>query len=622
MKMIEGVVKYRPHTAAQDKLSPPGNAYNSSSAQLIQRGKVGTTEFSNLLASMAFPHQDSVSGPLRVDVIYTRTSPVGDADWEALPIGSLCWQLTVVAKAVTDAELYFKTINGYEKLLTSADADWSDLITVSAIVTAGAGTYTAAQIQGGVIRRDPTGAARTDTTSTAALMVAAVDSAAVGSSLRFQVKNTADANELITLAGGAGVTLSPTDVFIKPGQTKEFLVVFTNVTSGTEAATLYDMDQFKDFVSKISIADVTAGASTLTAVNLYNGGVIRRDPTGADRSDVTPTAALLVAQIPDARVGSTFEFEIINTADADEVITLTAGVGVTLSPTSITIGRNQSKKFLAECTNVTAASEAVTIYDVESLGHANVNVREFTRKVTVSALAGGAVTVTAAQLLGGYITNDPAADVALTLPTAALLVAAIPNCQVGSSFKCVIENTGDADEEMTLTLGAGATLTLSSAIIGVDMRREFMMVITNVGTPAYTVYDVNEIGFSAITCAQLTKRTVVTAGGGGAITITAAQLLGGYLQNDPAGAVNATTDTATAIIAAIPNCQVGSSFEFILENTANGAEVTTIVGGAGVTLETGHDFTPTQNEAVKLLFVVTNVGTPAITVYGLGVFTS
>ena len=120
MKMIEGVVKYRPHTAAQDKLSPPGNVYNSSSAQLIQRGKVGTTEFSNLLASMAFPHADSVSGPLRADIIYTRTTPLGDTDYASLPFGSLCIFQTVASKAVTDGAIHLKTKDSFGNLLHSS----------------------------------------------------------------------------------------------------------------------------------------------------------------------------------------------------------------------------------------------------------------------------------------------------------------------------------------------------------------------------------------------------------------------------------------------------------------------------------------------------------------------
>jgi len=79
----------------------------------------------------------------------------------------------------------------------------------TALTTAGAGTLTAAILAGGVILRDPNGAGRTDTTDTAANIVA---DATMGldadyKEYSFYIINTADANETITLAGGSGVTL-------------------------------------------------------------------------------------------------------------------------------------------------------------------------------------------------------------------------------------------------------------------------------------------------------------------------------------------------------------------------------------------------------------------------------
>lgn len=113
--------------------------------------------------------------------------------------------------------------------------------------------------------------------------------------------------------------------------------------------------------------DATAGANTYTAAELI-GGLILRDPAGASRTDVSPTAALIVAEIAGAVVGSSFEFTIRNTADAAETITLDAGAGVTLSGT-MTIAQNNSKRFLAVCTNVTGAAEAVTIYSLGTVVH-------------------------------------------------------------------------------------------------------------------------------------------------------------------------------------------------------------------------------------------------------------
>ena len=55
----------------------------------------------------------------------------------------------------------------------------------------------------------------------------------------------------------------------------------------------------------------TAGAVTYTAAQL-KGGLILRDPNGAGRSDVTPTAALLVAALPSAVVGTSFTLSLIH----------------------------------------------------------------------------------------------------------------------------------------------------------------------------------------------------------------------------------------------------------------------------------------------------------------------
>lgn len=111
----------------------------------------------------------------------------------------------------------------------------------------------------------------------------------------------------------------------------------------------------------VPVADNTAGALTLTTA-MVRQGLLLRDPNGGARSDVTPTAAQLVAAFPGCKVGDTFIFRIVNTADANEVITLTAGTNVTLWPASQTVAQNAANTFIGRFTNVTSSSEAVTIY--------------------------------------------------------------------------------------------------------------------------------------------------------------------------------------------------------------------------------------------------------------------
>lgn len=110
----------------------------------------------------------------------------------------------------------------------------------------------------------------------------------------------------------------------------------------------------------------TAGVVTYTAAQLL-GGLILRDPNGAGRSDVTPTAALLKAAFPGVNTGTAFEFTIRNTADAAETITITAGTGVTLSGT-MTIAQNNSKRFLLQFTN-TGTTPTATLYSLGTVVH-------------------------------------------------------------------------------------------------------------------------------------------------------------------------------------------------------------------------------------------------------------
>jgi hypothetical protein len=113
-------------------------------------------------------------------------------------------------------------------------------ITPAVVATAGAATYTAAQLLGGMILRDPAGAARSDSLPSAALLVAGLPGVAVGTTFRVIVRNDAAGAFAITVLAGAGVTLSGTAT-IAQSNLKVFMVRFTNVSPGTEAYTVYSL---------------------------------------------------------------------------------------------------------------------------------------------------------------------------------------------------------------------------------------------------------------------------------------------------------------------------------------------------------------------------------------------
>ncbi len=69
--------------------------------------------------------------------------------------------------------------------LASGSDYFTKHVVVSTITDASAATYTAAQLLGGLILRDPAGGARSDVTPTAAAILAALDAPVTGQAFEF-----------------------------------------------------------------------------------------------------------------------------------------------------------------------------------------------------------------------------------------------------------------------------------------------------------------------------------------------------------------------------------------------------------------------------------------------------
>ena len=110
--------------------------------------------------------------------------------------------------------------------------------------------------------------------------------------------------------------------------------------------------------------------------------------------------------------------------------------------------------------------------------------------VAAEATQSTTATLTAAQLLGGFINSAPAGAITLTLPTAANMVAGMAGCKVGDKFECSIENTSGGANTITLAAG-GATLRGGTAVAQ-NKSAILRGLITNVGsgTEAYTVHSI------------------------------------------------------------------------------------------------------------------------------------
>ncbi len=217
----------------------------------------------------------------------------------------------------------------------------------TAISTVGAGTLTAAAIVGGVITRSGSTAAYTDTTATAAQIVAAVPTPRVGLSWILTIKNTVAFTQ--TLAAGTNVTLSGQTVI--PGlATAQFLVTLTSLT----AVSIQGLGVYQTSSLPASKFTTTAAASPLVA----SAG----DLTGADHvyfqvttngafSLTTRTAAEMFGDIPNAQIGQSYLLTIVS--QGDNTVTVTGGSNVTITGTA-TVATKVSRTFVATFTSATA----------------------------------------------------------------------------------------------------------------------------------------------------------------------------------------------------------------------------------------------------------------------------
>ena len=112
-----------------------------------------------------------------------------------------------------------------------------------ALTLAGAITLTVPQLLGGLLLLDANGAARNVTLPTAADLVNAIEGAGIGTSFRVTMRNTAGGAFALTAVAGAGGTISGTAT-VAQNNTKDFLIVLTNVTPGSEAYTAYSVGTF------------------------------------------------------------------------------------------------------------------------------------------------------------------------------------------------------------------------------------------------------------------------------------------------------------------------------------------------------------------------------------------
>lgn len=129
----------------------------------------------------------------------------------------------------------------------------------------------------------------------------------------------------------------------------------TQTSEGTAIGTLADAIVAES--GGVYTAKTVTTSYTLTVSELINGTVLASGTPGA-HNVTTPTAAQIVAAIPNCQVNSRFVFALVNRTD--NTATILAGSGVTLpSGPDYTVATNTSQLFIGHVT--ATGTPAVTI---------------------------------------------------------------------------------------------------------------------------------------------------------------------------------------------------------------------------------------------------------------------
>lgn len=330
----------------------------------------------------------------------------------------------------------------------------------TSITTVGDGVLTAAAIAGGVIVRSGPVAAFTDTTDTAAAIIAALGAdAVVGTSFYLIIKNITAFQQ--TLAAGTGVTLTGNKNVLSANSVGFYLVTYTSATAVTILGIF--VGALSNNAPQVITALTTVGAGTITAAGIVGQTTSRTGSTAAF-TDTTDTADAIIAAIPNARIGVSFVWTYYNNTVA--TATLAGGVGVTLTGGTTVAGSGGFGRYLVTYT----AASAVSIVFIGGSSPSVAEAQFTTAALTAGTLAAGAITGAAITVLQ----NTGATPGAQTVRTAAQMLADFVGASVGFTYILRIVNTGAGT--LTLTGGGGTGVTVTgTATVAQNVFRDYVV---------------------------------------------------------------------------------------------------------------------------------------------------
>jgi hypothetical protein len=109
------------------------------------------------------------------------------------------------------------------------------------------------------------------------------------------------------------------------------------------------------------------------------------------------------------------------------------------------------------------------------------------KQITVTAKI-ATVTLTAAEILGGFVDGTPIAAATYTMPTAVLMLAALNQAGIGNAIEFTIKNSAPGAHAITVASGVGGT-DKGTMTIDQNNSKRFMLICT-----AATTYDLYSLG--------------------------------------------------------------------------------------------------------------------------------
>jgi hypothetical protein len=252
-----------------------------------------------------------------------------------------------VAAANLELDGYLTVGGGIQspQVIASSGAPSVSAEKITALTTVGAATLTAANIAGGVTSRGGTQTgAFTDTTDTAANIIAALPSIAVGQAFEYTYQN--NSSYAATISGGTNVTVSGLSV-VQPNSYARYLVTYVSATSVTLAAIAAGPNVVQATQAVVATAD-SGATQTLTAAMVTGGNQVFHTSAGGSTPSLTmPLATAIIAAIPNWQIGQSYVLRVINTNSG--TATIVTNTGITTTGT-LTLATNTTRDFVITMT--------------------------------------------------------------------------------------------------------------------------------------------------------------------------------------------------------------------------------------------------------------------------------